>query len=183
EILPQPLLNEKGAIFTFGKSNFADNVQSKFWLKNDHAVKIACGEEHTAVITGRLLMLGCNEWGQLGLGQQRAAFTPTFVKASKSERVKLVACGRDHTIICTCERNVYVTGRNQKGQLGLGHRDDTTLFQLMPPFCDHAPIKMLSAGCSTSAALTGKRRGEQCFLPPVSCISFSLHHRVSSLRL
>ncbi|XP_056436344.1 X-linked retinitis pigmentosa GTPase regulator-like [Gadus chalcogrammus] len=147
---------EKGAIFTFGKSNFADNVQSKFWLKNDHAVKIACGEDHTAVITdkGRLLMLGCNDWGQLGLGQQRAAFTPTFVKASKSERVKLVACGRDHTIICTWCGSVYVTGRNQKGQLGLGHRDDTTLFQLMPPFCDHAPIKMLSAGCSTSAALT-----------------------------
>jgi X-linked retinitis pigmentosa GTPase regulator len=46
--------SEKGAIFTFGKSNFADNVQSKFWLKNDHAVKIACGEDHTAVITGRL---------------------------------------------------------------------------------------------------------------------------------
>ena len=25
-------------------------------------------------------MLGCNDWGQLGLGQQTAAVTPTFVK-------------------------------------------------------------------------------------------------------
>lgn len=46
------LLPESGAVFTFGKSKFADNVPSKFWLKNDVAVRIACGDEHTALITG-----------------------------------------------------------------------------------------------------------------------------------
>lgn len=42
---------ETGAVFTFGKSKFADNIPSKFWLKNDIPLKIACGDEHTALIT------------------------------------------------------------------------------------------------------------------------------------
>lgn len=49
--------SETGAIFTFGKSSFADNVPSKFWLKNDHAVHMGCGGEHSAVITGETLTL------------------------------------------------------------------------------------------------------------------------------
>ncbi|CAL8267136.1 unnamed protein product [Lota lota] len=95
--------------------------------------------------------------------------------------------------------SVYVTGRNQEGQLGLGHRSDTTLFQLMPPFCHHAPIKMLSAGCNTSATLTEDGRvfvrgdnsvgqiglGEECFAleprelyvgQPVTWVSCGYHH-------
>lgn len=46
-------LTDTGAVFTFGKSRFADNVPSKFWIKNDVVVEIACGDEHTAVITGK----------------------------------------------------------------------------------------------------------------------------------
>ncbi|KAL7384346.1 hypothetical protein ABVT39_000367 [Epinephelus coioides] len=147
---------ETGAIFTFGKSSFADNVPSKFWLKNDLPVHLSCGGEHTAVITenGRLLMFGGNMWGQLGLGLKPAASKPVSVKALKSEKVKLVACGKDHTIVCTWRGSVYVAGSNQEGQLGLGHCNNTTSFHLLQPFCDHAPIKMLSAGCNTSAALT-----------------------------
>lgn len=49
---------ETGAVFTFGKSKFADNVPSKFWLKNDVPLKLACGDEHTALITGMMNMLG-----------------------------------------------------------------------------------------------------------------------------
>ncbi|XP_045910484.1 titin homolog [Micropterus dolomieu] len=147
---------EAGAIFTFGKSSFADNVPSKFWLKNDQPVHLSCGGEHTAVITenGRLLMFGGNTWGQLGLGFKPAASKPASVKALKSEKVKLVACGRDHTIVCTWRGSVYGTGSNQEGQLGLGHCNNTTSFHLLRPFCDDTPIKMLSAGCNTSAALT-----------------------------
>ncbi|XP_040913690.1 X-linked retinitis pigmentosa GTPase regulator-like [Toxotes jaculatrix] len=147
---------ETGAIFTFGKSSFADNEPSIFWLKNDHPLHISCGGEHTAVITenGRLLMFGGNTWGQLGLGFKPAANKPASVKALKSEKVKLVACGRDHTIVCTWRGSVYGAGSNQDGQLGLGHCKNTTSFHLLHPFCDQAPIRMLSAGCNTSAALT-----------------------------
>lgn len=105
------------------------------------------------------------------------------LSALKSEKVKLVACGRDHTIVYTCkmkivtkggnnsyclsgisfgvcvflgQRSVYGAGRNQTGQLGLGHCNNTESFHRLSPAFDGAAITMLSAGCNTSAALTGR---------------------------
>uniref|UniRef100_A0A667XTT5 X-linked retinitis pigmentosa GTPase regulator n=1 Tax=Myripristis murdjan TaxID=586833 RepID=A0A667XTT5_9TELE len=149
-------LTETGAVFTFGKSKFADNVPSKFWLKNDVPMKIACGDEHTALITenGKLFMFGSNNWGQLGLGSKSSVNKPTCVKALKSEKVRLAACGRNHTIIYTGKGNVYTTGGNSEGQLGLGDCEERTAFQLVSFFTSNRPIRMLAAGSNTSAALT-----------------------------
>ncbi|XP_064183185.1 retinitis pigmentosa GTPase regulator b [Anguilla rostrata] len=147
---------ESGAVFTFGKSKFADNVPSKFWLKNDTPQRISCGDEHTALITdnGKLYMFGSNNWGQLGLGTKTTVNKPTCVKALKSEKVKLAACGRNHTIVYTSQGNVYTTGGNSEGQLGLGDCEEKTSFHRVDFFSSHAPIRMLAAGSNTSAALT-----------------------------
>ncbi|KAE8278420.1 X-linked retinitis pigmentosa GTPase regulator Precursor [Larimichthys crocea] len=147
---------ESGAVFTFGKSKFADNVPSKFWLKNDTPLKIACGDEHTALITenGKLFMFGSNNWGQLGLGSKVTVNKPTCVKALKSEKVQLVACGRNHTLICTAQGKVFASGGNSEGQLGLGDCEERTAFKRIDVFDSHGPIKMLAAGSNTSAALT-----------------------------
>uniref|UniRef100_A0A671Z012 X-linked retinitis pigmentosa GTPase regulator n=1 Tax=Sparus aurata TaxID=8175 RepID=A0A671Z012_SPAAU len=147
---------ESGAVFTFGKSKFADNVPSKFWLKNDVPSKIACGDEHTALITenGKLFMFGSNNWGQLGLGSKVTVNKPTCVKALKSEKVHLVACGRNHTLLCTAQGKVFASGGNSEGQLGLGDCDERTSFQRIQMFDSLGPIRMLAAGSNTSAALT-----------------------------
>ncbi|XP_011604656.1 retinitis pigmentosa GTPase regulator b isoform X1 [Takifugu rubripes] len=147
---------ETGAVFTFGKSKFADNIPSKFWLKNDVPLKIACGDEHTALITknGRLFMFGSNNWGQLGLGSKRTVNKPTCVKALKTEKVLLVACGRNHTLICTAQGKVFSSGGNSEGQLGLGDCEERTTFQRIHAFDSLGPVKMLAAGSNTSAALT-----------------------------
>ncbi|XP_049920866.1 X-linked retinitis pigmentosa GTPase regulator-like isoform X2 [Epinephelus moara] len=147
---------ESGAVFTFGKSKFADNVPSKFWLKNDVPSKIACGDEHTALITenGKLFMFGSNNWGQLGLGSKVTVNKPTCVKALKSEKVEFVACGRNHTLISTAQGKVFASGGNSEGQLGLGDCEERTAFQRVAFFDSRGPIKMLAAGSNTSAALT-----------------------------
>ncbi|XP_062236253.1 X-linked retinitis pigmentosa GTPase regulator-like isoform X3 [Platichthys flesus] len=147
---------ESGAVFTFGKSKFADNVPSKFWLKNDIPRKIACGDEHTALITenGKLFMFGSNNWGQLGLGSKLTVNKPTCVKALKSEKVQHVACGRNHTLICTAQGKVYTSGGNSEGQLGLGDCEERTAFQRVHFLDSRGPMKMLAAGSNTSAALT-----------------------------
>ncbi|TSY13811.1 X-linked retinitis pigmentosa GTPase regulator [Bagarius yarrelli] len=147
---------ETGAVFTFGKSKFADNIPSKFWLKNDVPLKLACGDEHTALITenGKLFMFGSNNWGQLGLGEKISVNKPTCVKALKSEKVKLVACGRTHTLVYTSCGNLYAAGGNNEGQLGLGDYVERTSFQLVEFFTKHGPVKMLAAGSNTSAAIT-----------------------------
>ncbi|CAG00876.1 unnamed protein product, partial [Tetraodon nigroviridis] len=147
---------ETGAVFTFGKSKFADNIPSKFWLKNDVPSQISCGDEHTALITknGRLFMFGSNNWGQLGLGSKVTVNKPTCVKALKSEKVLLAACGRNHTLICTGEGRVFSSGGNSEGQLGLGDCEERTTFRRIHALDSLGPIKMLAAGSNTSAALT-----------------------------
>ena len=46
------IITETGAVFTFGRSRFADNLANKFWIKNDTCVTISCGDQHSAVVTG-----------------------------------------------------------------------------------------------------------------------------------
>ncbi|OWK63754.1 X-linked retinitis pigmentosa GTPase regulator [Lonchura striata] len=151
--LPVP---ESGAVFTFGKSKFAEDVPSKFWFKNDKPVLISCGDEHTAIITGKgkLYMFGSNDWGQLGLGSKNTVSKPTCVKALKPEKPKLAVCGRNHTLVYTEKGNVYAAGGNSEGQLGLGDTEERTTFHLIRFFTNQHKIKQLSAGSYTSAAVT-----------------------------
>ncbi|XP_039198082.1 X-linked retinitis pigmentosa GTPase regulator isoform X2 [Crotalus tigris] len=147
---------ESGAIFTFGKSKFAENVPSKFWFKNDKPLHMSCGDEHTSVVTenGKLYMFGSNNWGQLGLGTKNTVSKPTCVKVLKPEKVKLAACGRNHTLIYTEKGNLYATGGNSEGQLGLGDTEERSAFHLVSYFTSQHKIKQLAAGSYTSAALT-----------------------------
>ncbi|NXK63567.1 RPGR regulator, partial [Sylvietta virens] len=149
-------VSESGAVFTFGKSKFAEDVPSKFWFKNDKPVLISCGDEHTAIITGKgkLYMFGSNDWGQLGLGSKNTVTKPTCVKALKPEKPKLAVCGRNHTLVYTEKGNVYAAGGNSEGQLGLGDTEERTTFHLISFFTNQHKIKQLSAGSYTSAAVT-----------------------------
>ncbi|NXJ75034.1 RPGR regulator, partial [Trogon melanurus] len=147
---------ESGAVFTFGKSRFAEDIPSKFWFKNDKPVLISCGDEHTAIVTGngKLYMFGSNNWGQLGLGSKNTVTKPTCVKALKPEKTKLAVCGRNHTLVYTEKGNVYAAGGNSEGQLGLGDTEERTTFHLISFFTNQHKIKQLAAGSYTSAAVT-----------------------------
>uniref|UniRef100_A0A2K5HJK3 X-linked retinitis pigmentosa GTPase regulator n=1 Tax=Colobus angolensis palliatus TaxID=336983 RepID=A0A2K5HJK3_COLAP len=147
---------DSGAVFTFGKSKFAENNPSKFWFKNDVPVHLSCGDEHTAVVTrnNKLYVFGSNNWGQLGLGSKSAISKPTCVKALKPEKVKLAACGRNHILVSTEGGSVYATGGNDEGQLGLGDTEERNTFHVISFFTSEHKIKQLSAGSNTLAALT-----------------------------
>ncbi|XP_040122247.1 X-linked retinitis pigmentosa GTPase regulator isoform X4 [Oryx dammah] len=153
---PYAMVPDSGAVFTFGKTKFAENIPSKFWFKKDIPISLSCGDEHTAVTTGnnKLFMFGSNNWGQLGLGSKATVNKPTCIKALKPEKVKLVACGRNHTLVLTGGGKVYATGGNNEGQLGLGDTDERSAFHLISFFTSQHKIKQLSAGSNTSAALT-----------------------------
>lgn len=51
------IMAESGAIFTFGKSRFGDNLPNKFWVRGDKAKSVACGDEHTALVTGKCVSI------------------------------------------------------------------------------------------------------------------------------
>ncbi|KAG3271935.1 X-linked retinitis pigmentosa GTPase regulator isoform X2 [Ictidomys tridecemlineatus] len=153
---PEILVPDSGAVFTFGKTKFAENMPSKFWFKHDIPTYLSCGDEHTAIVTGnnKLYMFGSNNWGQLGLGSKSTISKPTCVKALKPEKVKLAACGRNHTLVSTEGGSVYAAGGNNEGQLGLGDTEERNTFHRISFFTSQHNIKQLSAGSNTSAALT-----------------------------
>ncbi|OXB68701.1 hypothetical protein ASZ78_010293 [Callipepla squamata] len=130
EELPVP---ESGAVFTFGKSNFAENIPSKFWFKNDKPVQISCGDEHTAVVTGngKLYMFGSNNWGQLGLGSKNTVSKPTCVKE---------------------DGQLFVWGDNSEGQIGLA---DKTYVSVPCQVDVGKPVSSVSCGYYHSAFITG----------------------------
>ena len=89
---------------------------------------IACGDEHTAVVTdtGRLFTFGSNEWGQLGLGHNNNVIKPSCVKTLKPDQVTAVACGRQHTLVAMMSGVLHAMGSNSEGQLGVGRNPEWT---------------------------------------------------------
>ncbi|CAH0729017.1 unnamed protein product, partial [Brenthis ino] len=154
---------ETGAVFTFGKSHFAENEASHFFIKNDPIVAISCGDEHSAVIcqNGRVFVFGTNAWGQLGLGHKDEVTRPSCVKWLKPHRALFVACGRAHTIFVTDTNTIYSVGCNDEGQLGTGNMEHLSMPQAVDLEIGQ-PIKQVSAGSNHTALLTDDGRVFVC---------------------
>ncbi|KRX20809.1 X-linked retinitis pigmentosa GTPase regulator [Trichinella nelsoni] len=112
-----------GIVYAFGRTWLDDNKPSRLWIQNDSIQIVACGNDHTILVTesGRILSFGSNEWGQLGFFQKKTVNL-------KGKRACCVACGAQHTILGFESDKIYAFGRNCEGQLGLGNDEE----QLMP---------------------------------------------------
>ncbi|XP_028414722.1 X-linked retinitis pigmentosa GTPase regulator-like [Dendronephthya gigantea] len=146
---------ETGAIFTFGKTRFAENLANKFWIRDDRVLQLACGDEHSAVITssGRLYTFGSNDWGQLGHGNSKPYTKPSVVKKLKGDKVKAVACGRSHTLVIS-ESGVFSFGAGSDSQLGHGDNKGYNIPTEIEALSDKT-INHVSCGAEHSAAVTG----------------------------
>ena len=87
------------------------------------AVQLACGAGHTVALISRQGCLqvrttGINTWGQLGHGDRllRSRFTPTLPVA----HVTAVQAGDEHSAAVTEDGDLFMWGRGDSGQLGLG---------------------------------------------------------------
>jgi X-linked retinitis pigmentosa GTPase regulator len=150
-----PEVPETGAVFTFGKSKFAENAPSKFWIKRDLIVGLSCGDEHTAVLTnsGRLFTFGSNEFGQLGLGHNTNVLKPSCVKSLKPDRVVRVACGKAHTIVAMESGRMFGFGSNAEGQLGVGRHPESVNKPIEIVGGIGEPVEQLEAGSQHTMAL------------------------------
>lgn len=85
-------------------------------------VRLCCGASHTLAqtATGCLWSWGCNEHGQLGLGDLRPRFRPEQVKAMRVSRCVDAAAGSRHTLALSERGLVFACGAGGSGQLGSG---------------------------------------------------------------
>ena len=159
---------------------------------------VSSGRRHTvcSLTDGRLFAFGDNAFGQLGLGHRQALSTPSPIytfSASQHGSVRRryegpstpgtptqIACGDDHTILLTDTHKVYVWGKNDSGQLGLGHVDDQdTPWELT--FLESHTVVQVAAGTKHTACLTqdslvftwGCNRDQQLGIGGITSVAFA----------
>jgi RCC1 and BTB domain-containing protein len=116
--------NDRGQLglgSTISKSHTPRLIES---LREKYVITTAAvSYHHSAVISsaGELLTFGMNDCGQLGLDHLQHQHTPQLVDALSSQVAVKVACGLYHTVVATASGELYAFGKNDYGQLGLGH--------------------------------------------------------------
>nr|XP_048720090.1 X-linked retinitis pigmentosa GTPase regulator isoform X6 [Caretta caretta] len=145
---------ESGAVFTFGKSKFAENIPSKFWFKNDKPLYMSCGDEHTAIVTedGQLFVWGDNSEGQIGLAGEASVCVPCQVDVGKP--VSWVSCGYYHSALVTRDGELYTFGEPENGKLGLSPEQlkNSRVPQLVPGILGR--VNKVACGGGHTVALT-----------------------------
>jgi len=135
---------DSGDLFTFGRNDFGqlghgDTVDRKEPTKVealallDAVVSIACGQYHTAVAlsNGSVYASGKNDYGQLGFKVPEPHRRMSQVKffggkqLQNSDKnhflIKELRAGYYHTIALSTTGKLWVFGRNDYGQLGIGN--------------------------------------------------------------
>lgn len=127
-------LTETGLAYSWGYNDRGqlghENLTTKIHIpkliesiKDKKLVFAAVSYHHSALVTdaGELYTFGMNDCGQLGLDHTQHQSTPQLVKLLEGHEVTMVSCGLYHTIVCTASGELFSCGKNDYGQLGMGH--------------------------------------------------------------
>lgn len=133
-----------------------DGVTKVSRLVRDNQVASASAT-HTVYIgiDGCVYAAGSNNKGQLGIGFESADRT-SFVKADtlpSNVRALQIATGYLHTVVLGSDGNVYVTGNNDAGQLGLGDTTNRSSFTKVTTLPEGVTASKVSCGFSHTAIL------------------------------
>ncbi|XP_043530298.1 probable E3 ubiquitin-protein ligase HERC3 isoform X3 [Chiloscyllium plagiosum] len=134
-------LSLSGTVFGWGRNNHGqlglkdteDRLEPNHvtLLKGKRTIYIACGEEHTAVLTkvGLVYTFGAGSYGQLGHNSTKDEIKPHLIGYLFGSKVSQIACGSYHTLVFvpSCGK-IYSFGRGEEGQLG----NKETRDQLVP---------------------------------------------------
>lgn len=144
------VVTSDGKLFTFGCGesgrlghNSCENKKQPervTELANARVEFVACGLNHTVVITdrgSRVWSFGDGEYGKLGHGNRTTKLIPEVIQALKGLVVKKVCCGIHFTLFLTQEGKVYSCGWEKFA----GHPEtlssinQPTLVSIFPPDC------------------------------------------------
>lgn len=123
------LFSGAGALGLGSKVSTNSPVDIEFFnsLGSDRVVQVACGQQHTLFLTesGVVFATGHGGYGILGTGETSDELFPVELTALsetllENEKVVKISCGASFSAFITNIGNLYVWGRNDSGQLGLG---------------------------------------------------------------
>ena len=123
------LFSGAGALGLGSKSSTPHPMEIDFFRSSgdDKVVQVACGQQHNLFLTesGAVFATGHGGYGILGTGETSDELFPVQLTALsetllENEKVVKIACGGSFSGFITNIGNLYVWGRNDSGQLGLG---------------------------------------------------------------
>ncbi|KAI9995477.1 hypothetical protein PInf_012542 [Phytophthora infestans] len=155
--------NDRGQLglgSTISKSHtprMIDSLREKY-----HITTAAVSYHHSAVVSsnGELLTFGMNDCGQLGLDHTQHQHTPQVVDALSSQVVTKAACGLYHTVAATSDGEVYSFGKNDYGQLGLGHARNIKTPALVKTSLGESDEKIVAVSCGYYHTVTISEKGK-----------------------
>lgn len=148
-------LNQKGLCEEKGYQEPVD-VLINYDYDGDRPVSVVAGRGTSFIITeqGALYSYGHNNFGVLGHENTTPVQTPLRMSPLLRKVVIKVAAGNSHTLALTDYDEVFSWGKNDKGQLGLGHESkfEITVNQVNFPLAKYK-VTDISCGHSHSLAL------------------------------
>ncbi|KAG2425442.1 hypothetical protein HXX76_013652 [Chlamydomonas incerta] len=121
---------------------------------------VVCGAEYTVAVAssrGQIYSWGWGDFGRLGHGECGDVFVPRPIAFFSGRPVARVACGDTHTLVVTQgDGALYTFGRNQNGQLGLGHTNDCLSPQLVTALQGE---RVSSVACGSEHSLAATEAG------------------------
>ena len=119
----------------------------------ENIVSIAAGYTASYAVTaeGEVYGWGRNDDGELGIGSKSSEINELYpVKMKKVSKIIQIAAGANHAIMLDADGNVWSTGYNSSGQLGIGNTD----IQVQPKqMTSISGVKEIAAGTNHSIML------------------------------
>ncbi|XP_055153000.1 E3 ISG15--protein ligase HERC5 isoform X2 [Symphalangus syndactylus] len=125
-------------------------------LQEKKIIQITCGDYHSLALSkgGELFAWGQNLHGQLGVGRKfPSTTTPQIVEHLAGVPLAQISAGEAHSMALSMSGNIYSWGKNEFGQLGLGHTESKDYPSLIEAL-DNQKVEFLACGGSHSALLT-----------------------------
>lgn len=108
---------------------------------------------------GDVFAWGNNDFGQCGANATREmAFTPNSVNFDQYYRtnIKSISAGSYHSAFVDEIGRLFMCGRGEQGQLGLGSTSD----ELTPFYVERVPDKVAEAACGEEHTIVLTQKGE-----------------------
>lgn len=147
-------------VYSFGRNDFGqlgsgDTIDRKLpspveSLRGQCVTSLACGQYHTVVSTMEIGVQSCgkNDYGQLGVESKMSQPNLSPVRgAVEGATVRHLRCGYYHTIVLMAGGHVLGFGRNDYGQLGLGHTTQRIFGPKLIEGVEGKGVYRVSAGC------------------------------------
>jgi alpha-tubulin suppressor-like RCC1 family protein len=162
------ILTDHNEVFLAGRDTYHNSVKTfrkiRFDFINNRVTNIYCGASHSILVTSTnsLYIFGDNTEGQLCVGQDTTALEdPVMIMLPSPDRIKFIATHLSYaTYLVTEKDELFVSGGNSDGQLGLGHIDPVHTLErvdLEGALKGQQQIIAMTCGVYCSALLIGKK--------------------------